>query len=70
MDAVEPFTLALFTRVLGRNLDETHMLLDRVKRELADPTLHLYTNKYTIYGRKPELLSESALNHPGSYVGE
>jgi hypothetical protein len=66
LDAVEPYTLAMFTRILGRSLDETHVFMGRVKRELADPTLHLYTDKYFIYGRKPELLSESAPNQPGS----
>jgi hypothetical protein len=54
LDGVEPYALAMFTRVLGRSLDETHVMIGRVKRELADPTLHLYTDKYVIYGRKPE----------------
>ena len=54
MDAVEPYTLALFTRVLGRSLQEAQELMERVKCELVDPKLHLYTAQYIIYGRKPE----------------
>jgi hypothetical protein len=54
LDAVEPYTLALFTRVLGRSLQEAQGLMERVKCELVDPKLHLYTAQYIIYGRKPE----------------
>jgi hypothetical protein len=70
LDAVEVYTLALFTRVLDRSPHETQVFLERVKSEMVDPTLRLYTDEYIIYGRKPELLSESAPNHPGSYTGE
>jgi hypothetical protein len=54
LDAVEAYTLALFTRVLSRSLQETQTHLERVKGELVDPKLHLYTPQYIIYGRKPE----------------
>ena len=54
LDAVEPYTLALFTRVPGRSLQEAQELMERVKCELVDPKLHLYTAQYIIYGRKPE----------------
>ena len=54
LDAVEAYTLALFTRVLGRSIQETQAHLERVKSELVDPKLHLYTPQYIIYGRKPE----------------
>jgi uncharacterized UPF0146 family protein len=54
LDAVESYSLALFTRVLGRSLQETQVLMERVKCEVVDPTLHLYTAKYLIYGMKPE----------------
>ena len=55
LDAVESYTLAMFTRVLGRSLQEAQVIMERVKCEMVDPTLHLYTDKYIIYGRKPEL---------------
>jgi hypothetical protein len=54
LDAVEPFTLALYTRVLGRSLEETNVLMEGVKRELRDPKLHLYNVHHFIWGRKPE----------------
>ena len=54
LDAVEPYTLAMFTRVLGRSLQEAQVVMERVKCELVDPKLHLYTTQYIIYGRKPE----------------
>jgi len=54
LDGVESYTLAPFTRVLGYSLQETRLLMERVKRELTDPKLHLYSAHYIIYGRKPE----------------
>jgi hypothetical protein len=54
LDAVESYALAPFTRVLGHSLEETKLLIERVKCELADPKLHLYSAQYVIYGRKPE----------------
>jgi len=54
LDAVESYTLAVFTRVMGRSIQETQALMERVKCELLDPKLHLYTAQYIIYGRKPE----------------
>jgi SAM-dependent methyltransferase len=54
LDAVESYTLAMFTRVLGHSLQETQELMERVKCEIVDPKLHLYTAQYIIYGRKPE----------------
>jgi hypothetical protein len=54
LDAVESYTLAPFTRILGRSLQETQVRMERVKCELVDPKLHLYSVRYIIYGRKPE----------------
>jgi hypothetical protein len=52
LDAVEPFTLALYTRVLGHSFDHTQVVIEAVKREFSDPKLHLYNTHYFIYGRK------------------
>lgn len=52
LDAVEPFTLALFTRVLGYSLEQAQVLIEAVKREISDPKLHLYNTHHFIYGRK------------------
>lgn len=54
IDAIEPFTVALYTRVLGYTLDHTWIVIAMVKRELSDPKLHLYVIYHFIYGRKPE----------------
>ena len=51
---VEAYTLQLFTKVLGKTLDETHILMANIKRELSDPTLHMYLVYHFISGRKPE----------------
>lgn len=37
MDAVESFTLALFTRVLGYTVEECQVLISKLKAELRDP---------------------------------
>jgi len=50
---VEPFCLALFTRVLGWSNAKTQVLLARVKDELRNPRNHFYTATHFIYGRKP-----------------
>ena len=52
LDAVESFTLAFFTRVLGHTFEQTRVVIEAVKRELSDPKLHLYNMHRFIYGRK------------------
>ena len=52
LHAVESYTLAFFTRVLGHSLDHTQLVMEGVKRELCDPKLHLYNRHHFIYGRK------------------
>lgn len=54
VDAVEPFTMALFTRVLGYNSEEAKKVVERVKTDLINPKLHMYVNFYYVWGRKPE----------------
>jgi hypothetical protein len=54
LQAVESFTLAFFTRILGHSSDHTQMVIGGVTREFCDPTLHLYKKHYFIYGRKAE----------------
>jgi SAM-dependent methyltransferase len=53
LDSVEPFSLALFTRVLGYTVEQTKELVVKVKKELVDPTLHGYFNFHFIWGRRP-----------------
>ena len=52
LDAVEPFTLALFTRVLGYSADEAKIVIARVKRDLVNPKLHMYVHFHFVWGRK------------------
>ncbi|KAK5196120.1 hypothetical protein LTR99_008071 [Exophiala xenobiotica] len=52
IDAVEPFTLALFTRVLGYSADEAKIIIARVKKDLVNPKLHMYVHFHFVWGRK------------------
>ncbi|KAL1995497.1 hypothetical protein VTN49DRAFT_1684 [Thermomyces lanuginosus] len=54
LEAVEPFTLALFTRVLRWSQEDIQQLMDRVRADLCNPKLHLYSRFHFVYGRKPE----------------
>ena len=60
--SVEPFTLALFTRVLGWSRDRTQVLIAGVKDEIRNPRNHFYTASHFVYGRKPAHESLS-INH-------
>lgn len=53
-DTIEPFSLAIFTRVLGYTSDQTHAMIERVKNDLAKTEAHLFMDVYFIWGRKPE----------------
>jgi hypothetical protein len=54
LDAVEPFTLAIFTRALGWSNVEAQALMGGVRNELKDRRNHLYVLVHFIYGKKPE----------------
>ena len=53
LEAVEPLTLALFTRVLGWTEAETQVLMAMVRREFKDRSRYLYVICNIVYGRKP-----------------
>ncbi|KAJ9639627.1 uncharacterized protein PV06_03077 [Exophiala oligosperma] len=53
IDAVEPYTLALYTRVLGYTPDEARIIVARVKRDLANPKYHMYVHFHFVWGQKP-----------------
>ncbi|KNG87492.1 UMTA methyltransferase family protein [Aspergillus nomiae NRRL 13137] len=53
LQAIEAYTPALFTRVLGWSEEEMQVLMDKVKKELFDRSLHLYLPVHVVYGRKP-----------------
>jgi len=52
-DAVEPYTLALYTKVLGKSVDETRIVIENVKREFSTKKNHLYVNYHFITAKKP-----------------
>jgi SAM-dependent methyltransferase len=53
LDSVEPYTLALFTRVLQYSNEQAQLWMAMVRKELKDPKLHLYVTYHFTYGRKP-----------------
>ncbi|KAJ5641746.1 hypothetical protein N7490_005746, partial [Penicillium lividum] len=52
--AVESYSLALFTRVLGWSNLQTQVFYAGVRRDLNNPDVHTYCNLHIVYGRKPE----------------
>jgi SAM-dependent methyltransferase len=51
--SVEPYTLALFTRILGWTVEECQILMALVKAEFRSPKNHLISYFHFIYGQKP-----------------
>ncbi|KAL2009086.1 hypothetical protein VTN00DRAFT_7280 [Thermoascus crustaceus] len=54
IEAIGPYTLAPFTRILGWTREEVEVLCAGVRNELKDRSLHLYVKVYFVYGRKPK----------------
>jgi len=52
LEALESYTYALFTRFLGWTRDEIEQLLENLRRELTDLSVHAYTKVYIVYGQK------------------
>ncbi|PCH01511.1 Hypothetical protein PENO1_042530 [Penicillium occitanis (nom. inval.)] len=52
-EALEAFTLAPFTRVLGWTSEEMQQLMEGVKAELSSAQNHLYVMIHFVHGRKP-----------------
>lgn len=53
VEAVEPLSLALFTRVLGISYQDAQDHIDQVRAELASNAFHLHSLLYYVYGQKP-----------------
>lgn len=51
-EALESYSLALFTRVLGWSMEELDVLFQAVRNDFEDPQTHLYGKVRFIYGRK------------------
>lgn len=54
-EAVEPYSLAVFTRLLKWSNEDTRELIDKVKAEICDPQYHIYSLFSFVYGRKPDV---------------
>ncbi|KAE8150574.1 S-adenosyl-L-methionine-dependent methyltransferase [Aspergillus avenaceus] len=52
-EAIEPYTLALFTRVLGYSAEEARDYVEKVREELLRSSYHLYVLFHFVYGQKP-----------------
>jgi hypothetical protein len=53
VDAVEPVSMALFTRVLGLSQEEAQLMMVGPRKGMKDPKNHLYINFHFVFGRKP-----------------
>lgn len=53
LEVVEPYTLALFTRVLGFSFQQAQEYMEKVRAELVSNKFHLYIRFHFIYGQKP-----------------
>jgi len=54
LDAVEPFTLAIFTRALGWSNERAQALMAGVRKEISDRRNHLYVLVHFIYAKRPD----------------
>ena len=61
LQVVEPYTLALFTRVLGFTFQQAQEYMDKVRAELVSNKFHLYILFHFVYGQKP-LHADSSSN--------
>lgn len=51
-EALEAYSLALFTRVLGWTVPRIQLLLVGVRKDLMDRSLHLYARYYVLYAQR------------------
>ncbi|TVY38306.1 putative methyltransferase [Lachnellula occidentalis] len=50
----EGIIMGLFTRLLGMTKEQVAVIVEDVKREMNDKSIHAYEPFYVVYGRKPE----------------
>lgn len=55
LEALEPYSLALFTRTLGFSYEEVQTYIHDVKKAALNPGNHLYAAYHFVYGRKRRL---------------
>jgi len=54
IQAVESYTPAVFSRVLGWSDEEIQVVVAKTRKDLTDPAIHIYIPVYFVYGRKPK----------------
>ena len=54
LEAVESYSLALFSRVLGFEPEQIRDIIEGVKHEMVDRSIDLYTQFIYVYGQKDE----------------
>ncbi|KAH7061574.1 methyltransferase [Macrophomina phaseolina] len=54
LEAIEAYSLALFTRVLKYTPEEVQVMMAKIRSEFKDPEVHLYWIYHITYGQKPE----------------
>lgn len=52
LEALDAYSFALFTRILGWSTDQIRLLLAGVRKELLDRTFHGYSRLYFVYAQK------------------
>ncbi|KAJ5458040.1 hypothetical protein N7475_009428 [Penicillium sp. IBT 31633x] len=53
LEVVEPYTLALFTRVLGFSYQDAQEYMEKVRADLLSNSYHLYLHFHFVYGQRP-----------------
>ncbi|OJJ65008.1 hypothetical protein ASPSYDRAFT_54382 [Aspergillus sydowii CBS 593.65] len=53
IEAIEPYSLALFTRVLGWSYEEAQNYVNECRREAMNSSCHLYVFFYYVYAQRP-----------------
>ncbi|PGH18052.1 hypothetical protein AJ79_00678 [Helicocarpus griseus UAMH5409] len=59
LQALEPYSLFLFTKVLGWTVSETQVLIAGVQSDLKNRDVHVYSRVHFTRGRKPEKPAKS-----------
>ncbi|PGG96048.1 hypothetical protein GX51_08009 [Blastomyces parvus] len=54
LQALEPYSLFLFTKVLGWSMEETQVLLSGVRKDIKNREIHMYGWVHFTQARKPE----------------
>jgi len=53
LESLESYSYAPFTRFLGWSKEELEVFLARLRRDVRDTSIHIYTRVFLIYGQKP-----------------